>query len=1362
MWPLDWVWLGLSLVLAVGILLWTPQALRVDGAGAGFADATLKPVAWHRAAFQSLASHAAGIVGFAGFQYLVVAKILMTDPCSPFSLANVLLYITLALSIAAVMASCMFLCIDYMRRLAIDTARQKRIRVMVEAQKLEQTGLGQLIIILAGLMLLLYVLEIAKAACRDEKDDLFWYVWVLLRSAGGCISVALFYGNLRGLHESPKMHIHFASFSAKEEMKLADFLHRESPHGTWLPPWVTNTLTKFGGDDLALFANKGNRQALFPNCRFSPLLHLLGFLLFIGISPLGIHMAIQQLFVEPKLNELKHLSGTLAEVSPRTQASAWQLVGSLGSPEQLSRYQEFVFLLSSGIGKIQVTPEYRHTWSVRLCCENCTRQYLGHSLIKFHDKPLEFEVSSNSSTSTNCTLSLLGLSRDTVTNVSLIVVPKENHHLCDCSGGVCKCCEKFQGQWDFRQWNSMTVARLAGTICVGSPCIGERVNGLPGPKCKCKDSYFGQPKLIGNNLTDAGCTAARCDIPNSNRLFGADCACADGFDGKITWTRTIPNGQCVPAKCHILNSTKEPGLKCRCLNGFTGSIRWNGSEAEGDCTPAPCSLPNSTNEPGLSCRCREKYVGTISWIGSTPVGTCEPAHCSGPRVNGLPGPACRCKDGFTGEPEMNGDILTDYGCSHASCNIPNSTEEGGWCRCRDGFGGMIRWKGAEAYGFCKPAPCPIPNSNNMPGDQCRCLKGYIGLIVWDGPQAKGSCTELPCVGEFTNGVSGPGCRCRDGFAGVVNRTNRLRRRGEVRRKHAVLNSKEYRREPILRGHCEPAPCNVQHSNQQPGKLCKCLRGFIGFITWNGPTALGTCNPAPCSIENSNKKKGFNCSCLDGYGGNIFWTGWKAFGTCLPADCTVLHSDFVPGVGCKCLPGFYGQITWKGHVPQGECLPMPTCSNALIHIVSLKSKQHDLEGHACDLGQQLVLHGHAEGQNIRWTRVESKPRGRCKWNLSEGEPWRLFSEVSPGPPMECSIEAARPRCDSEIRYSITSLQASSFSCRQGVGHMPLEFPQRVEFRGRVCGYDLIQWESVKIPLEPESVCEIDRQGSPCGGIPHGEHLPHGCLHLAEPAVFEMRTTWFTVQATSRYRGFRYSVRFFDNGMASMCHGHTASRQDDALSCHWSSGLFADEWHLNFRMPAVFENGMELAFRRVEADEDNAFGLGSAFRVLDAHDENLILTSHQHLPSWWVSTFERDWAHDGNIEALSWQCQLSHFQNGTCYQVKVGVGLWISETSACGDLSDHVSTKSVTDNKYYTYARSSRGSQIYVSTQECLPLASRYELQVEVVSLSGNTGPVALEVASADTRCRKTLRFVAKAEDLSKCKNHDGDPEYECLS
>eukprot|EP00913_Durusdinium_trenchii_P025983 g24380.t1 len=100
------------------------------------------------------------------------------------------------------MASCMFLCIDYMRRLAIDTARQKRIRVMVEAQKLEQTA-------------------------EDEKDDLFWYVWVLLRSAGGCISVALFYGNLRGLHESPKMHIHFASFSAKEEMKLADFLHRE-------------------------------------------------------------------------------------------------------------------------------------------------------------------------------------------------------------------------------------------------------------------------------------------------------------------------------------------------------------------------------------------------------------------------------------------------------------------------------------------------------------------------------------------------------------------------------------------------------------------------------------------------------------------------------------------------------------------------------------------------------------------------------------------------------------------------------------------------------------------------------------------------------------------------------------------------------------------------------------------------------------------------------------------------------------------------------------------------------------------------------------------------------------------------------
>lgn len=161
---------------------------------------------------------------------------------------------------------------------------------------------------------------------------------------------------------------------------------------------------------------------------------------------------------------------------------------------------------------------------------------------------------------------------------------------------------------DFREWNDTTFAKLDGKLCVGAPCVGEKLNGLPGPECQCKDSYFGQPKLIGHAYTDAGCNAAPCNLANSNQLPGTRCACASGFVGNISWNGATPSGYCSPAECRVVNSTQAPGHQCRCSNGFNGSITWDGPEATGNCTAARCDVPHSNKEPGLSCECGDKYV----------------------------------------------------------------------------------------------------------------------------------------------------------------------------------------------------------------------------------------------------------------------------------------------------------------------------------------------------------------------------------------------------------------------------------------------------------------------------------------------------------------------------------------------------------------------------------------------------------------------------------------------------------------------------------------------------------------------------------------------------------------------------------
>lgn len=857
--PLDYAWLGLCGVIAVGVLIWAPPALRVDAAGP---SSKLQPMPWYRAAFQSITSHAAGIVGFAGFQKILVSRILMTgDPCKSFSLDFFLLCATLTLSIIAVTTSCVFLCVDYMRRLTIDTARQKGFRLMLKPRVLEETGLGRSILFFTGLMLLLYVLEIAKEVCGNEADDPRWYLRVLPSTAGGCATVALFYINLRGLHQSPKVQFDSTCHSLAEERTLEQFLHESSSGAPFLSDWATRGLRKVAGEDLALLATYGSREAFFPQQRWAPLCHVLFGLLFLGLAPLGVQLISERLlFLDPELDDLKELTGSFAEIKADDQH---QLMGMASSQRQ------FLLLPSLERGKIQVTPNYQQTSRIRLCCDSCKSIRLNHSLTKFHNEPVMIELPVITTNYTNCTLSLLGLSKGVLTNVSVVVVPKKTHRFCDCSGRICRCCdpEKFQGEWDFRRPNETTLAKLNGTICVRAD--------------PCRKGY---ERL---EVTD-NCTPAMCDVANSDKAPGPLCSCLNGFVGNISWKDAVSRGPCLPADCSVNNSNLLPGLSCECRDGFQGSITWNGSRAEGNCTPAPCDVEGSNKQPGLNCECKERYVGKISWNKSQASGSCEEAPCIGKKLNGERGGACECRGGFEGLPARHGDILTDVNCKRAKCNIPNSTGNGPKCRCKDGFSGNITWEGAEAHGVCTPAPCAVPNSNMKAGLECECSDLYAGNITWNRSTHRGICAPRICLGNYTNLAPGPSCSCVDGYDGPI-------RPGQVDG------------QPVLVAECEPIPCTRGNSDRQPGPLCKCLDGFVGKIVWEGKVPYGTCKAAPCNIENSNLMNGPQCECMPGFDGVIRWFGERSLGKCTPLPCKGDNVNGVAGPGCRCADGFIGEI-----------------------------------------------------------------------------------------------------------------------------------------------------------------------------------------------------------------------------------------------------------------------------------------------------------------------------------------------------------------------------------------------------------------------------------------------------------------------
>ena len=177
---------------------------------------------------------------------------------------------------------------------------------------------------------------------------------------------------------------------------------------------------------------------------------------------------------------------------------------------------------------------------------------------------------------------------------------------------------------------------------------------------------------------------------------------------------------------------------------------------------------------------------------------------------------------------------------------------------------------------------------------------------------------------------------------------------------------------------------------------------------------------------------------------------------------------------------------------------------------------------------------------QWARAEEDESACGQQTPTEGE-LALLSAISVPLPMECSPQSAMPRCDAVFEYIITSRKALQYTCDGGTA---ADSMQLVEFRGRQCGYDLIQWETAIIlraeDMEDSSLtgpaCDMKKPSQErfkCGEIPFDENLPHGCLHMREPAVFALaKATHEATEGSVTWWTQLEAVKLFDTGMSAM--------------------------------------------------------------------------------------------------------------------------------------------------------------------------------------------------------------------------------------
>ncbi|CAE7238049.1 FP2, partial [Symbiodinium sp. KB8] len=521
---LDSIWFTLVSAVALAIVFWRPAG--IVGTNRRSREGKHKPIPWYNVLFAALSSHAAGIVGFVGFQKTVVARIVScSHPQTPWTwsglLADCLLYASLATSIIAILASLVFLGVDYMRRLAMDSGRSSGLRLVLEPGRIEKTGLGVLLIILTALLLVLYLsVIVVEASKKDSRVDRL----LLCERVFSGTTVLLYLLNLRSLCESPKDFLVLCCGDNEEGRSngLRKFLADGLGYIAGQDGWKCRCRDRFagsiywrGGEECECsdgFAGNivWEGQTLQGTCQPAP-------------------CNIQNSTRDPGL-ACKCRSGFEGSVewsgaTPKgsCQPVPCRVVNSNKAPGDKCRCED------GFAGAI--------IWSGTLAKGSC------------NPAPCNIANSSGQGLNCRCEHGLDGVIHWNGSEASGRCAPAP----CNITnsnrmpGHGCKCKDGYGGtiHWE--------LSTAKGT-CKPATCKIKNSNRANGPKCRCLDGYAGS--IIWQGSAPLGsCEPAFCNkIANTNGKRGTACACGDGFVGNISW--------------------QGPG--CRCLDGFGGIIAWNG------------------------------------------------------------------------------------------------------------------------------------------------------------------------------------------------------------------------------------------------------------------------------------------------------------------------------------------------------------------------------------------------------------------------------------------------------------------------------------------------------------------------------------------------------------------------------------------------------------------------------------------------------------------------------------------------------------------------------------------------------------------------------------------------------------------
>lgn len=162
-----------------------------------------------------------------------------------------------------------FLTVDYLRRLAIESAQQRQLRLVLQPTALEKTGLGISLLALTAILFILYIIVLCTDLPPESTSSSEGWQGMekkaFLERLGSFGAVLLYFLNLRNLVESPRVPFHYISTSTIQDTSLADYLKSQRGAGfvescSWLRSSIARVSRALAGEDLELFINAGRAK----------------------------------------------------------------------------------------------------------------------------------------------------------------------------------------------------------------------------------------------------------------------------------------------------------------------------------------------------------------------------------------------------------------------------------------------------------------------------------------------------------------------------------------------------------------------------------------------------------------------------------------------------------------------------------------------------------------------------------------------------------------------------------------------------------------------------------------------------------------------------------------------------------------------------------------------------------------------------------------------------------------------------------------------------------------------------------------------------------------------------------------------